>query len=128
MRAPLDANASAANIMWSLVADIACSIYVQYRDLCKMVPHDKDYIIGSAGGFQSENLCQMIADLTRKKLILYRGYEQASINGGTKICNRYFNRAVLEEKEILKTFFPQEDSLVLNYYKDWENNRNALNP
>lgn len=93
MGAPFNASCDATDLLWALVADIACSIYVQYSSLCEMVLHEKDYILGCGGGLQSEVLCQMIADLTGKELIIYEGFEQASIYGCIRLCNEYFGIA-----------------------------------
>ena len=87
MKSPFDATLKPIHLIWAVVADIACSIYVQYQSLCEMIRHDKDYILGCAGGFQSKMLCQHLADLTGKKLVVREGFRQASINGCLKICN-----------------------------------------
>lgn len=128
MGAPLNASCTATDLLWALVADIACSIYVQYNSLCEMIPHKKSYILGCGGGFQSAALCQMIADLTGKEFVIYEGFEQASIQGCVKVCNEYF--AIDEEKDkgTKMRFIPQEDSLVKEYYPVWLQNREMLNP
>lgn len=53
MKAPFETTMKPIHLIWAVVADIACSIYVQYRSLCEMTGHEKDYILGCAGGFQS---------------------------------------------------------------------------
>lgn len=98
MKSPFDATLKPIHLIWAVVADIACSIYVQYQSLCEMIRHDKDYILGCAGGFQSKMLCQHLADLTGKKLVVREGFSQASINGCLKICNAYYG--ITSEKNL----------------------------
>ena len=129
MKAPFDATMKPIHLIWAVVADIACSIYVQYRSLCEMTGHEKEYILGCAGGFQSKMLCQHLADLTGKKLIIRDGFSQASINGCLRICNAYYGIESEKEAEQAETIYtPKEDSLILEYYKEWLKNRQMLNP
>lgn len=128
MGAPFDAALDTTDLLWALVGDIACSIYVQYESLCGMIPHEKDYILGCGGGLQSEVLCQMIADLTGKELIIYEGFEQASIYGCAKICNEYFEISNEKSKGKEKHFEPRTGSLIQKYYPVWLANRQMLNP
>lgn len=128
MKSPFDATLKPIHLIWAVVADIACSIYVQYQSLCEMIRHDKDYILGCAGGFQSKMLCQHLADLTGKKLVVREGFSQASINGCLKICNAYYGifRKKSEQAEMVYT--PKDGSLIQEYYQEWLNNREMLNP
>lgn len=129
MKSPFDATLKPIHLIWAVVADIACSIYVQYQSLCEMIRHDKDYILGCAGGFQSKMLCQHLADLTGKKLVVREGFSQASINGCLKICNAYYgitSEKKSEQAEMVYT--PKDGSLIQEYYQEWLNNREMLNP
>lgn len=129
MKSPFDATLKPIHLIWAVVADIACSIYVQYQSLCEMIRHDKDYILGCAGGFQSKMLCQHLADLTGKKLVAREGFSQASINGCLKICNAYYgitSEKKSEQAEMVYT--PKDGSLIQEYYQEWLNNREMLNP
>lgn len=125
---PFDAALDVTDLLWALLGDIACSIYVQYESLCEMIPFEKDYIIGCGGGLQSEVLCQMIADLTGKELITCEGFEQASIHGCIEICNKYYEISSEKGKEKEKHFKPCTDSLIQKYYPVWLANRQMLNP
>ena len=42
MKAPFDATMNPIHLIWAVVADIACAIYVQYRSLCEMTGHEKE--------------------------------------------------------------------------------------
>ena len=129
MKSPFDATLKPIHLIWAVVADIVCSIYVQYQSLCEMIRHDKDYILGCAGGFQSKMLCQHLADLTGKKLVVREGFSQASINGCLKICNAYYgitSEKKSEQAEMVYT--PKDGSLIQEYYQEWLNNREMLNP
>lgn len=127
MGAPLDADCDSTDFAWAIVADMACSIYVQYKSLCEMVPHNRQYLLGCGGGLQSAALCQMIADLTGKDLIIYDGYEQASIIGCAYLCNEYFGIEYGSQHRNKKTYKSKKESLVQIYYSVWEKNRHIIN-
>ena len=68
-------------------------------------------------------------NLTGKKLIIRDGFSQASINGCLRICNAYYGIESEKETEQAETIYtPKEDSLILEYYKEWLKNRQMLNP
>lgn len=109
-----------------VVADIACGIVMQYNSLCRMVPCERSYILGCGGGFQSEVLCQMVADLTQKTLVIRSGYRQASVIGCVKLCNDYFGRSNdLSPKE--RVYHPVENRMMEEYYNRWSAVRELIN-
>lgn len=126
--APFDGNFDMTDLLWALVGDIACSIYVQYESLCEMIPHKKNYILGCGGGLQSKVLCQMIADLTGRELIIHEGFEQASIFGCISLCNEYFGIPESGSRCQKLNFKPGSGSLIHRYYPIWMKNRQMLNP
>jgi len=129
-KAPFDADLDAVDMMWAVVADIACSIYVQYQNLCEMTGHKKEYILGCGGGFRSEILCQHLADLTGKKLVIREGFEQASIHGCVKICNERYGKDADGKggAKQEKVYMPCGQGLIHAYYEEWLENRRVLNP
>ena len=70
MRAPLAAEAERTDLVWAVLADIACSIHEQLQYLARLTGNQSPYILGCGGGFQSEALCQMLADLSGRELRL----------------------------------------------------------
>ena len=128
MDAPLNHLVDATDLLWAMVADMACSIYVQHKNLCELIPHSRSYILGCGGGLQSGVLCQMISDLTGKEFVIHKGFEQASVLGCIKICNEYYNIGHEESGNIERRYVPHEDSLVKEYYSIWLKNREMLNP
>lgn len=127
MKSPMGDQSDFYDMMWAVIGDIACSTVRQYNNLCKLVPNERDYIIGCGGGFQSVILPQMIADLSGKKVVLYEGFEQATLNGCLEILNKYFK--VKEGREFKKVaeYVPRKDALISKYHKDWLTNRMMLN-
>lgn len=128
MNAPFSAEVDKTDFLWALVADMACAILVQYQSFCEMIPHKKNYILGCGGGFQSDVLCQMISTLTGKRLIIRKGYEQASVLGCVSICNDYYQIPNKHHEEVLKSFLPEDSALVKEYFPVWRENRRMLNP
>ena len=84
--------------------------------------HEKTYIRGCGGGFQSKLICQMFSDLTEKELLLPKGFEQASILGCVKLLNRVFGN-LSEKTENDASFYifsPSDDDFSKKYYQRWE--------
>jgi autoinducer 2 (AI-2) kinase len=126
MRSPLQDNVNRFDLMYAVLADIACATYEQLRFLINISGNDPDYIIGCGGGFQSETLCRMIASLCGKSVVLKKGYRQATIQGLVAICNRTFEISADQEAEYT-TYEPDPANLVLAYYPVWSENRNRAN-
>lgn len=127
MRSPYQANVDMYDYMYAVVADIACSIYRQYNNLCKMLPHNKDYIYACGGGFQSKNLCQMLSNLTGKTVIICEGFSQSTIFGCMNVINEYFGIISEEAFADYKRFTPNDNTLIKDYYEVWLKNRKLLN-
>lgn len=126
MPSPFDSNADRADMCYAVLADIACSVYEHLYRLIDFTKTGKKYLIGFGGGFQSQALCQMTADLSGYEVRLYKGYEQATVQGLIKVCNAFFNI----ENDIDSNYFfysPKANSLVLDYYPVWLKNRNIIN-
>lgn len=126
LRPPFSADIHRIDLAWAIVGDIACSIYYQYLQLNKTISLHNKYILGCGGGFQSDMLCQHIADLTGKELKLPKSFQQASILGCMKLCNTYH---AIEDERIDEyiTYKPKDASLVHTYYKLWNRNREKMN-
>jgi autoinducer-2 kinase len=125
MKSPFS-NYNRIDFACALIEDIACAIYKQYLSLCDMIEFKKNFIRGCGGGFKSPVLSQMLADLTGKKIVLERGFVQASIKGCIEICNEYFS---LSENRLsaYKIYEPHKKDFLENYFKKWNENRLLLN-
>lgn len=126
MPAPLDAGCDKYDFALAVIADIACAIFQQYSNLCDMIPHNKDYLLGCGGGFQSGMLCQLLSDLTGKDLIIREGFCQASLLGCVKICNAYYGISS-ERKQVEKVYKTRKKSIIEDYYVKWNRIRNLIN-
>ena len=129
-RAPFDAHLDKIDLCYAVLADIACSICEQYRNLCEIIPHKKDYILGCGGGFRSELLRRMISGLTGQKLIFNKGFEQAAVLGCVALCNEYFGVENTHDKNGGSVFDPADfnTDMIRQYYEAWQINRDQLNP
>ena len=127
MESPFSFKVDRPDMCYAVLADIACSVYEQLYRLIKLTENNSNYIIGFGGGFQSEALGQMIADLSGMELRLYSGYEQATVQGLVKLCNKSFmieNEFKTQDCIIRK---PKNDSLIHKYYPVWLKNRTRAN-
>lgn len=126
LTSPLNTMGDVTDILWSSLGDIACSIFVQYKNLNKMINNNNDYIICGGGGFQSQTLSQMISDLTQKKIKLYNTFQQATTVGAVVTANSFFDNKTKLQFELLNEYVPNENSLIHQYYNEWSDNRKLL--
>ena len=126
MRSPLQDNVTAADLMYSILGDIACATYEELKRLVEITGNDPDFLLGCGGGFQSETLCRMVSSLSGKPLKLKKGFGQATVQGLVSICNEALGETSGEEEEYL-LFTPEEDNLIFKYYPVWKKNRDKVN-
>ena len=127
MRSPLDAAIDKTDLLWSVLGDIACSIYEQYSNLCSLTGNRSTYLLGCGGGFQSRALCQMLSDLTGCQLRLRSGFDQATVQGLTLVCNECLNEPGPRSGGEWITYDPRTSQLIHQYYPVWLQNRNEAN-
>ena len=74
-------------------------------------------------GFKSDTLGKMVASLSNKELILTKNYNNSTLFGLLRICNRYFeddkSYIINEQKTNYK---PVENGLIIDYYNKWKSN------
>lgn len=128
MPSPLKGDIDRVDLGWTVLADIACSIYEQLFRLKELTGNAPDTLLGCGGGFRSGTLCQMLADLSGMTLTLREGFEQATLMGLIRILNEVL-QADTEEKasEQLLTYRPHADALIHAYHPVWLKNRTIFN-
>ena len=126
MRSPLQTNVTRYELMYAVLADIACATYEQLRRLIEISGNDPEYILGCGGGFQSEMLCRMTASLAGRPLKLKSGFEQATVQGLVAICNKTLEVTGGQQSDYI-IIEPERENLVFRYYPVWQENRNRAN-
>lgn len=127
MRSPLDAAIDKTDLLWSVLGDIACSIYEQYSNLRSLTGNHSTYLLGCGGGFQSRALCQMLSDLTGCELRLRSGFDQATVQGLTLVCNECLGEPGPGSGGAWITYEPRTSQLIHRYYPVWLKNRDEAN-
>ena len=123
--APFPDRMDRVDMMWAVLADIACATYEQLWRLRELSGHQRNYILGCAGGFRSETLCRMLADLSGLELRLLPGFEQATVLGLCSLCSRALN----EQDEAssrpggVRSYAPGSGELIRRYYNRWNQER-----
>jgi autoinducer 2 (AI-2) kinase len=120
--APVSHQLTRASFVWATLWDIACSINENYESLCEVTTHEPDYIWACGGGVQSPLLRQFLANLLGKKIIINSDYRQASVIGGTYICNKALGFAALESSVLAETI-PQNIAHFEQRYAEWKDTR-----
>lgn len=127
-RSPAAPELDRTDLLWAVLADIACSIQEQLSGLVRLTGNGGGPLLGCGGGFQSPALCQMLADLSGRELRLQDGFQQASVRGLCALCNAYFGLSGGLGGESLRRFRPRTGQLIHAYYPVWLENRNRANP
>lgn len=127
MRSPLEPAADRVDMLWAVLADIACATWEQMRRLCDLTGNRDEYFLGCGGGFRSRTLCKMMASLSGRELRIYPGYEQATAQGLITLCNRAFGKDAVRKKDTVEVYVPETDNLIHEYYPVWLENRNRAN-
>ncbi|MFM1653558.1 FGGY-family carbohydrate kinase [Brevibacillus sp. B_LB10_24] len=124
--APAHQDVTAADFVFAIIFDIACSIKHNFDVLLDISPSGKDYILGCGGGFQGKVLPQLLADLLQKEIRIKQEYKQASIAGGVIICNEALQ---IESpcKSVLQTFTPSHNEHLHSLYQKWAAFRSQIN-
>ena len=124
MRSPFPGTLDRSDMMWAVLADVACATYEQLWRLRELSCHQRDYVLGCGGGFRSGTLCQMLADLSGVALRLQPGFQQATLCGLVKICNRAMGlTAGIHPVGESLVYQPQEGDLIRRYLPIWNQNR-----
>ncbi len=126
MDAPAHQDVTAADFVFAIIFDIACSIKHNFDVLMDISPSEKDYVIGSGGGFQGKVLPQLLADLLQKEIRIKAEYKQASIAGGVVICNEAL-AIETPRKPVIQTYTPSANGHLLGLYEKWANFRRSIN-
>lgn len=125
MRSPLQLNVNRQEMMYAVLGDIACGIYEELWRNIKITGNDTERIYGCGGGFQSKTLCNMIASLANKKLVLKHGYNQATVFGLVNVANSTLCEESGNNPEIVE-YEPDPNNLIHSYYKKWMENRKRI--
>lgn len=126
MASPLGTELDRVDLIWAVLADIACSIYEQFASLADLTDNRGGHILGCGGGFQSGTLCQMLADLSGRELWLRPAFSQATVLGLTELCDRALGEDIPLVGEPLR-WTPRADALIHRYYPLWRENRDRAN-
>jgi autoinducer-2 kinase len=126
MNAPIHQDLTAADFVFGILFDIASSIKYNFDVQEDISGKSKSYVLGCGGGFQGKVLPQLLADLTEKEIIIKENYNQASIHGGTMICNNALG-INNSPKRVIKTFKARDNNHYRELYKEWLDFRNEIN-
>ena len=121
---PVSHELTRASFVRATLWDIACSIKENFETLCAVSGHTPDFVWACGGGFQSQMLLQVIANLINKKILIRDGFQQASVVGGALACCEAL--AIKSEQKIAqaKEVVPQSNRTDVALYKEWKEVRN----
>ena len=123
--APVSHQLTRGSFVFSILWDIACSIYENYKFLCDVSGHHEPYIWACGGGVESRKLRQFMANLFGKRIRIRDTFRQASVLGGAFVCNDALG---VENRmpELLEETFPQNHEDFEQLYQEWKNARKAF--
>lgn len=116
---PFNQKLDTKDFIFSIVVDIAFAIAFKIQQNEVLSQTVSSYIIGSGGGLRLTSLCQMIADLTGKKLILKENFDEASIIGCAKVCFSKDKQAEGKDIKNVKEYIPEENYYLHEKLEEW---------
>ncbi len=125
LKGAFDMDLKKADFAHALLLDIGFQITTNVDNISRVEPTDVDYIIGCAGGFRSVIVQQTVADLTGKKVLLPRGYDQGTMYGCMHLCNAALDMPKVR-REIVKTTEPTDDPERRAFFERWKAYRVSL--
>ncbi|NQD70620.1 sugar kinase [Sphingobacterium shayense] len=123
--APVSHQLTRGSFVFSVLWDIACSIFENYKFLCEVSSHDQDYIWACGGGMESRKLRQFLANLFGKSIRITDTYRQASVLGGVFVCNDALG-IQSNKPELAEETFPQEQDKFEQLYQEWKQARKTF--
>lgn len=123
--APVSHQLTRGSFVFSILWDIACSIFENYKFLCDVSKHEESYIWACGGGIESKKLRQFLANLLGKSIRIRTTFRQASVLGGTFICNDALGITNVTP-EILEETFPEDQERFNQLYLEWQKARKTF--
>lgn len=123
--APVSHQLTRGSFVFSILWDIACSIYENYKFLCDVSAHEEDYIWACGGGVESKKLRQFMANLFGKSIRIRNTFRQASVLGGAFVCNDALGVENIAP-ELLEETHPQDQDDFEKLYQEWKNARKTF--
>ncbi len=122
---PVSYELTRASFVRATLWDIACAIKSNLEILCSVTGNTPDFLWGCGGGFQSTLLRKFIANLTGKKFLIRKGYQQASVAGAALVCSEALGKQVMLPS-VTEEVLPQANNAEATMYKEWKEVRNGF--
>lgn len=123
--APVSHQLTRGSFVFSILWDIACSIYENYKFLCDVSDHGEAYIWACGGGVESKKLRQFMANLFGKSIRIRNTFRQASVLGAVFVCNDALGVANVAP-ELLEETYPENHEDFEQLYQEWKNARKTF--
>lgn len=115
-----------AHFAWASLWDIACAIYTVWQEMEGITNNQPSYIWGCGGGFQSETLSQMLADLLQKEIRVKQDGRHSSVLGAALICSEAIGLDMPEGEEAYQAILPSDSRDNSDLYEEWSAWRKRL--
>ncbi len=121
---PVSHELKRSHFVWASLVDIAFSIVENYKVLAACSSHTSGYLWACGGGFQSEVLRQLIADISGLEVRIRKGYQQATVIGSALLCNEALGINIGGSEGSYEVAKPMKDRTAL--YEKWLEVRNSF--
>ncbi|UGU17652.1 hypothetical protein LS482_07185 [Sinomicrobium kalidii] len=122
---PLSDHLKRSDFMLATLWDMAFCIAENYKYLQSVNGHDKDYIWGCGGGFQSATLAQILSDVLQKKIRIHTGFEHATIAGAAYCCNQTYGLEVQPPEDSITEYTPK-NKVPVSISDAWQQTRRTF--
>lgn len=119
MNVPFNQSLKREDFIHAVVVDIAFAITFKIRQNEVLSQTNSPYIVGSGGGLRLSSLCQLIADMTGKKLVLKDNFNEASVIGGALICFETNPKYEKQQLSVIEEFLPNRNEYLRKRLEEW---------
>lgn len=124
-KVPIGQNFTPIDMAYSMLFNIACGIKNNFEVLCD-ISNVEGRLMGCGGGLQSRAMCELVAALTGRTLVLHKGFAQSSVLGIARLCSEQFGVQHSDMGEAVE-FEPMRLSWLSDAYEQWLELRDSVN-
>ena len=121
---PIGHDMEAVDFFHAMSLDIAMSITLCIERINQIDPYGENYVVGCGGGLRSQIITQAIADLSGFEIRLFQGYDQATMMGCMRLCNKGLQISAGERK-LVSSVQPDENPRLQEYFEKWKRMRSC---
>lgn len=118
MRNPVGVDMRPESMYHAMTLNIGMSITMCLHRMREYQPLG-DYIVGCGGGFSSQVVGQVVADLTGIPIYLYEGWRESTVKGCYALCRKALGLGT-QPRVLSQVIQPKKSEALEDYFEQWK--------